>query len=244
MRDSNKIMYDLVIVVLTYINSEDLHDFVLSTKKILNCSYKIIIVDSFYNDETKQKISQFAYLNELDFISIENKGYSYGNNIGIKYALENYKFRHLIISNPDIIIKKFNYNEIKNVNYSIIGPKIIRYADKLQNPAITKNLFILRSLKYYGYKYNRIFFYIFVFLNKTLKLFFDYNHKQNVYMLHGSFLIIPSKIISDLGDIFDNEMFLFNEEDYLANKCQLEKIDMVYNPNIKVYHKEDGSIKI
>ncbi len=51
-----------------------------------------------------RKIEKISFDHSYDFINIENRAYSYGNNIGIKHANEKYNYKYLVISNPDIII--------------------------------------------------------------------------------------------------------------------------------------------
>lgn len=51
-------------------------------------------------------------------MNVENKGYSYGNNRGIEYCHNNYEYDYIIISNPDIIIKKFDF-KVKKTNGDI-----------------------------------------------------------------------------------------------------------------------------
>lgn len=40
------------------------------------------------------------------FINVENKGYGFGNNRGIEYANKYFDYEFLIVSDPNIIIKK------------------------------------------------------------------------------------------------------------------------------------------
>ena len=46
-----------------------------------------------------------------------------------------------------------------------------------------------------------------------------------------------------LFPIYDENMFLFSEEDVLAYKLKREGISTNYTENMKIIHKEDGSIK-
>ena len=69
-------IFDFVFVVLVYRNTQDLKDF-FSSLNIPNS--KVVVVNSFYNDETKSEFEQIAIDNGADFLNVENKGYGYGN---------------------------------------------------------------------------------------------------------------------------------------------------------------------
>lgn len=66
--------------------------------------------------------------------------------------------------------------------------------------------------------------------------------KKDIFAPHGAIIIIPKSIIQTLYPIFDEKMFLFAEEDLLGYKDAKNKIRVEYNPNIKIRHKEDGSV--
>ncbi|MDD6292259.1 MAG: hypothetical protein PUA71_00245, partial [Eubacteriales bacterium] len=99
--------YDFVFVVLVYKNSDDLRKFIKNIdSKFTN--YRIIVINAHYSDDIDNKVKIIAEKNECDFINIENKGYGYGNNVGIKYAEKNYKYQYIIIANPDTIVKSID----------------------------------------------------------------------------------------------------------------------------------------
>ena len=245
---SNKIRREIVFVVLTYANCDDLEDFI-SSSTIINASSKIIIVNSYYDESTLETIRSIADKNDCDFIGIENKGYGYGNNIGIAYAREKYDFDYLIISNPDIIIRDFNYNSIRKFKNSIIGPNIITSKGKKQNPFYVKNKYFPRLENRFMKKKNYLGYYsimaIYKFQKKWLELTSKITHKNffEVYALHGSFMIFHKGVFQKLDSLFDENIFLFCEEMVLAVKAKKNDIPMIYINNINVLHKEDGSMK-
>lgn len=95
-----------IFVVVVYRNTLDIIDFLKSVNdKVID--YKVIIVNNYFDNETKEQFEQIAKENNCDFINCENRGYGAGNNTGIRYAMKNYDFDFLTISNPDIIIQSF-----------------------------------------------------------------------------------------------------------------------------------------
>lgn len=63
-----------------------------------------------------------------------------------------------------------------------------------------------------------------------------------IYSSHGSFLIIPEAILSKCFPLYNEKMFLFSEEDHLAKLVKSKGLRQLYNPLIKIFHKEDGSV--
>ena len=63
--------------------------------------------------------------------------------------------------------------------------------------------------------------------------------KENV-ILHGSCLIFSKDYISKFNGI-DDRTFLYCEEELLYIRLLKNKMNSIYNPNIKVLHNEDGS---
>lgn len=81
----DKNFYKFLFVVLVYRNSADLYDFIISVKQNFT-NYKIVVVNSYYDNESLKVIEDIAISNDCEFINVANKGYSYGNNLGIGYA--------------------------------------------------------------------------------------------------------------------------------------------------------------
>lgn len=237
--------YTCVFIVLTYKNTRDIETY-LENFNVENS--KIIIVNSFYDAFTAAAIKETALRYHCDFIDVENKGYGYGNNIGIRHAIDNYSFDYLIISNPDIEIKKFNLSFLNNNVDSIFAPKIITKDGRRQNPFYYNNLFIITALEYIfvksnadvllliPYAINKVYREARLMLHKIFKL-----SKERIYASHGSFLIIGKNALMRMFPIYNENMFLYIEEKHLAKLARSKGIVSYYVPNIEVLHKEDGS---
>ena len=122
--------FDIVFVVLVYRNTQDLVDFFKSNQISRS---KTIVVCSHYNDDTDTRFSEIARINLADFIVVPNKGYGYGNNKGCEYALSNYDFKYLIISNADIKIEQFDIEDVK-INNPYIVRKISHHPHRVDAP--------------------------------------------------------------------------------------------------------------
>jgi len=240
--------YELVFIVLCYRNSFDLSNFVRSTKK-LNFKYKIIVVNSFFDDLTKMDIELFAKSNNCDFLNVPNKGYGFGNNVGIKYAKDNYEFDYLVVSNADIEVLDFkSLRKCSLKGDFILAPKILTLKGKNQNPMHLYNSKLTEFLKYFAFKKNFfILLYITIGIEKILKNFYkkfrNFDGKK-IFAAHGSFLIFNRSAIDKLLVVYDENIFLMCEELDLAMCAGEKNINIIYYPKIKVLHKEDGSIKM
>lgn len=86
-------------------------------------------------------------------------------------------------------------------------------------------------------------------INKIYRTIFIGLHKNQttyqIFTAHGSFLFLSKNAIEKLGSRpYDENIFLFAEESVLAVKAKREGLVTLYNADIFVNHKEDGSMKL
>jgi GT2 family glycosyltransferase len=253
MKNGIKIKTTFIFVILVYRNSDDLLSFIMKLHTTDIYDYKVVIVNSFFDVDTMNKVKEIANLNKCDFINVPNKGYGAGNNAGISYAIQHYKFDFIIISNPDVVINKF---DIKNLlahkdEKIAIGPIIHTLNGKNQNPYWLIKNYLTEKLIYIGYKEkNRIPLYLGLGINKVIRqiglAYFKLISKKyiKVFALHGCFIIFSASAIFTLYPLFDEKMFLFAEESYLAHKMLHRGVTSFVTKTINIIHQEDGSISI
>lgn len=242
--------YGLIFVILVYRNTDDII-YLLRDIQAHCDNFKVIIVNSYYDEKTKEIFQNIARKFNCDFLNIPNKGYGYGNNRGIEHAHEKYDFQYLAIANPDILIKKFSIASLWQTSDSVICPVIVTLAGRRQNP-----LWVIRNnfsewLIYQGYRKKiATVRYVGVAINKAirelfLRWFFHSKAKTaRIYAPHGSFLIFPSAVLKNLRLPFDEEMFLFSEEMYLARRLKSMNIPTIMTKDIEITHKQDGSVSL
>ena len=183
-----------------------------------------------------------------DFLNIENRGYGAGNNVGVKYAMEHYKFDYLVISNSDIIIEDFAaISEIQETKV-LIAPSITILTGGKQNP----NIVFESKLRYNLYKKGLLngdkaamfMARVITRASREIVLFWSrvFNIKQvKIFGAHGAFFIMSASAAKELYPIFNEDMFLYNEEYYLAYRCKQLNIPVYFCPKIKIKHLEGAS---
>lgn len=242
-----KTKYDIVFVVLVYGNTEDIVDFFKSIKNI-NCKYKVILVNSFYNEVSLRECRNVAKKYDSILLEVENRGYGAGNNRGIEFAMQQYEFEFLIVSNPDIIVKKLYFSDLKKYSRNVLGPKIITSTGKNQNPFYVDRKPFPKAEYFFLKNRIKIGYYSILLINKIKKylLYFSMYRRHTsiskVYALHGSFIIFSYFALRKIGEVFDENIFLFCEEMVLAEKMKKNGVIPIYTSNIEVHHKEDGSM--
>lgn len=240
--------YKFIFVVLVYRNTSDLKSFFVSNR--IKDSRTVVVV-SHYDEKTDKQFKDIAFDNDADVIFIPNKGYGFGNNKGIEFSIENFSFEYLIVSNADIEIRQFDEDVLKKYSDNIIAPCIIASSGRLQNPGEPfKPSHLVHNLAYKAYKgdhYKLIWLYygwcrvkrILYNVLEKLKI-----ASSSIYAAHGSFIIFPYNTLMSLIPLFNEKMFLMNEEAHLAKKAKLSNITTKYVKDIVIDHKEDGSMSL
>lgn len=247
-------MKNKVNIIFSIVNfgvEDKLEELILSIKNNFakqEISYKIIVVNNFSTKESLFKTRELALKYSLKLIENENTGYGSGNNLAINYALQNFDFDFLVVSNPDIKIIKFDYHQLLPNTKSIIAPKIINWRNRDQNPGYyKKHKFLLKLFKKVADKESKKLFFIVIVISKIFKIIdicFNRKYKKKIYLPHGSFIIFPKEIVETLNPIFDNDLFLLCEELVIAEKSLVNKINILYLDNIIVRHFEDASMDL
>lgn len=243
--------FKYIIVILVYRNTQDLKECIESINDNIT-NKRIVVVNSYYDEESKLNCKNIAESLNCDFINVVNKGYSFGNNQGIDFALLNYDFDYIIVSNPDTIVVRFDDSLLNdNFEYDIIAPKITTLTGKRQNPMTVYRHAIIDKSIYIGLKKDlKSLFILGIMCNKILRILNVIKHKilhNKIYTIncaHGSFIIISKKAINILKPIFDEHIFLFAEENVLSIKAKRNGLNICYYDNIHIKHKEDGSMKL
>lgn len=211
------------IVVLTWNKIDCLEDCIKSLLKINYPNYKIIVVD---NASTKGSLEQMQH--DFDFIKFirnkENLGYAGGNNVGIKFAIEN-GADYILLLNDDVVVDPNFLEELVNVaenemKIGIVGPAIYYF----EEPS--------KLYQSYG-KFNPYFGICYKSLAKISK-------PVEVDYIYGTALLVKKEAILKAG-LLDVNFFLYEEEKDWAYRIKKKGYKIVYVPSAKVYHKVSKS---
>ena len=263
MKKLDTVSADIAFVVLHYMAKEETIKCVSKIReKIDTSNYKIVIVDNASSNGSGQELSEL-YKNVNDvcvIINQENLGFARGNNVGFRYAKENFNPQYIILMNNDVYIMETHLKEKLDREYAesqfaVLGPLIMtkdgrcdinpmQDGIKSKTEAIGRISAIKRVLftnKYHIFPLYRAVSEMVHGLgkgeNKTYK---DYFNRQYNVQLHGCFMVFSKKYI-DTFDGLDDRTFLYMEEDILYKHMIENNLTVVYCPDIIVYHEEDAA---
>ena len=208
--------------------------------------YKIYIVDNASGDGSYAKLSIYYSKNpKVSVVASKiNGGYSKGNNIGARLAINDGTDCIAVINSDielmnnclDILYKQISSDE----DISVVGPSIFDLDNKTQH-------FARRKLDLQG----------FLFAKKPLHWFIKYvpffrnnrmihwGQENSIFsffgMVSGCCFMIKSDIFNKIG-LFDENIFLFHEEDILAYKLTRERKKAAIIFEGKVLHSESSSV--
>ena len=234
------------IIILNYNSEKETRDYVEKIKKY-EIIDKIIVVDNM-----STTIGAFNVLKELedDKVSViqseRNGGYSYGNNFGIHYLESlNEKYDNIIISNADIDVEEKAVE--KTIRFLNSNEKIAVSAPRMYNADNTPARRSSWKIRTFGLD--------FIHSTRLLELLFypilrkgEYSEKEyeqealKVEAIAGSFFAIKYDILKKIG-YFDENVFLFYEEDIIAHKIKELGYEIYSLNDIKFIHYESQTIK-
>ena len=235
----------VAVIIVNYNDVDDTEKYVNTITKydVIN---RIVVVD---NQSTTA--GTFENLKKLESEKVKviqsekNGGYDYGNNFGIRYLQNlNEEYDYYIISNPDISVTEEAIKHCLEVaeNDSKIGVIAPRMFNKDNNP-IRRSSWKMRT-----------FWLDVVHSTRVLEMIFykilrngEYSSKDyekeilEVEAISGAFFVIKAKVLNEIG-LFDEEVFLFYEEDILAKMLSEKKYKTISLNSEKFIHYESQTI--
>lgn len=207
---------------------------------------KIVVVDNHSTTTDCFEKLQTLKTDKVDVIQSErNGGYSYGNNFGIKYLEDQgLNFDYYAVSNPDIEISKEAIKETiefleENKKAGVAAPMMLDSKDK--------------RIRRCSWKY-RTFGRDVVHSSRILELLCykvlkdgeyteeDYKNKiLQVDCISGAFFIIKKEVYHKING-FDENVFLFYEEDILAKQLQDNGYSIYSLNDVTFKHYESQTI--
>lgn len=244
-------------IILHYKNIEEtIHCLDLINTHVSGDKHVIVVDNNTLNDTDKKEIEKYT----KDIIVLdENLGFAKANNIGIKYAKDKYNSKYYIVMNNDVFITQNNFleiidNDYKEYNFDMLGPSIDSPTGESVNPfpvfktreEIEKEIVKCNKLiKIYNSKILYFLLETYLKLKHLIKKPIVPKNSINIekdIALHGCCIIFSDKYINKYEYPFYNETFLFHEEEFLYQRMLKNNLISLYDPNLKIYHKEGSSI--
>lgn len=161
----------------------------------------------------------------------KNYGFAEGNNIGMRYALNELNPNYILLLNNDTVVDKDFLNELvdtgeSSVDIGIIGPKIYYYdkPDVIWGIGGKIDWKFARGLH--------------VGINEIDKD--QYNKMREFDYISGSAFLIKREVIDKIG-LMDKKFFLYFEETDLALRASQKGYKNVHAPGAKIWHKVSKS---
>lgn len=226
------------IVILNYNSWNDTAECVRS---ILNeeskAEYKIYLVDNGSLQRPTEEQSEFFRKAGLELIqNSENKGYSAGNNVGIKKALDD-GCDAVLISNSDVRYEKDSIYQLYDYlshhpEAGIVGPKIILGNGRIQRECMMfktgiREKYLLRTRLH-------------VFFPRYNKRYWGRQHDYEketfqVYAVMGCCFMMSRACALDVTPL-DENTFLYEEELILGIRMEQAGWKTIYYPKSVIHH--------
>ena len=222
-------MKKVAIIILNYKNSKDTIECVESLEKIKYKNFEIIIVDNDSRDESIETLRSYFKDKHIVLESNKNGGFAYGNNIGIKYALENGADYILLINNDTTVEENFLDVLVetaeKDKNIGITTGLIMNYYDRNK---IWYNGGEIDWNKFYGYHLNE------------RGNFSTVEEIKEITFATGCLMLIRKEVFETVG-LLPEEYFMYYEDVDFCAKLADNGYKIIYNPRSVIYHKISNS---
>jgi len=217
------------IIILQYNNSQDTLGCLESVKELDYPNYKVVVVDNASQEAEVNNIIQYINSQELVTYNLKlitnpvNLGYAGGNNVGIKYALEN-GADYVFILNNDTTVEKDTLKKLviaaeTDPKIGIVGPAI---KEGEKTAYFGKISWFKTELKH-------------VYKNGRISDFLG----PKEYVI-GAAMLIKKEVLEKIKG-FDEIYFLYFEDADLNIRAQLAGYKLKIVPEAVIHHKVSAS---
>jgi hypothetical protein len=190
-------------------------------------NYQVVIVDNG-SKEKPQPLSP-----EIKVIyNKKNLGFSGGNNVGIRYAMDN-GADYILLLNDDTIVSNSFLTKLVEVAESekgigMVGPKIYFYDEP-------KKIWFAGGKINWLYNKGEMRGY-----NEVDKGQYDFSLFQETDYLTGCCLLVKRKVVEKIG-LLPEEYFLYYEDTDWSLMAQKAGFKCIFSPAVKIWHKGSKS---
>ena len=235
----------ILVIILNYNSSADCKRCVEQIRNQKKLACDIVIVDNCSKENECHEVEEFCLHNDCVFLqSLENRGYSAGNNIGLRYASEHH-YHYAAICNPDMefpqddCLARCLQKMCEDEDIVVLAPDIVM-PDGIthQNPQQDSDDQFLPILLGPWYLFKGLL------LRNLPKSYAEVNWQQSRYCrkVVGCFFMVRVSFIQAIG-FLDENTFLYCEEPILARQVRNNKKKMYYLAEAKALHNHVKSEK-
>lgn len=222
-----EIVKSIYVIILNYNHLEDLKETIASFLIQDYPAMQLIVSDNGSSDDTLKWVKK----NHPEIVCIENGanlGWAEGNNVGIRYALQQ-KADYILLANNDLSFDEPTvitsllgaYDEIPNLG--MIGPSENSFFDR--TTIVNQGWIMYPKVKPVFNKYR--------LLNKPIELADKYKIIDNV---SGSFMIVKREVFEEIG-LIDSKLFLYAEDADFSIRAWIKGWVSAVNKEVTIYHK-------
>ena len=219
----------IAVIILNYNSSAYCRKCIGFLKSQKGVELEIIVVDNCSREDDRENIGELCKDQECTFIAHkENRGYSAGNNIGLRYAADN-GYEYAVIVNPDM---EFPQSECfkKLVDLMEKDKTIAVCSSDIITPDING---IHQNPQYCCGILEELFWPLQYLKNYKTKMYPVTDWRKSGYceMLTGCFLMVRISFLKQVN-FLDEKVFLYCEESILSK--------MVIRNGAKMYYFKDA----
>jgi len=226
------------VVLLNWNGWQDTLECMRSLRSIQYRNWRAIIVDNGSSDDSVARLKEACP--EIAVIETgRNIGFAAGNNLGIRFALENGSDYVFVLNNDTTVasdaISEFVVFGESHPEAALMGPRIAR-ADPAREWAIRRRLDSLTMLCTFTALRHLI-----VQLPRVRDMFYCTGEQPSLaQVLSGSALFFRAAAFRKAG-LFDESTFLDFEELIIAEKIRAAGLAAYFVPQAKIWHKGSAS---
>jgi len=179
--------------------------------------------DIYLNEEKKKNFELTSSKNLIIIKNDENYGFAKGNNIGIRYALNNLNSQYILLLNNDTVVDKEFLSELINVAES--DKNIGSVQSLLLKPGGKTIDSIGQEISLWGAEDKGI--------NSKLTQNID---NTEIFGACAAAALYPGKIFEEIG-LFDEDFFIILEDIDISWKIRLKGLKSILASKSIVYHK-------
>ena len=230
------------IVILNWNRPDDTIECLNSIKKLLDIGYQlsVVVVDNASNVASVKKIK--SHIKNISYKLIVNKvnlGYTGGNNIGIKYAIDQ-GADFVMVLNNDTIVNKYLLTEFlktskRDPKAGILSPKIYFapgfefHKDRYSKENLGKVLWYAGGQIDWDNVYGK---------NRGVDEVDkgQYDKVEEIDFATGTCMFMSRKALENIG-LFDKKYFMYYEDMDLSMRIKKADFKVLYIPSAIVWHK-------